>query len=133
MLLLAPGSCWDASDVHLRKDPACFQHLLLSNQCSSRECSLYEPLSSVDQLQVSLVCCFLVPLKFRPMTDGWMKKQWQTSAWTRKKKTTGARSNLQEMRRSAWRKSGELKNQIHLKGFEYKKPPKKMFGNSLIN
>lgn len=55
------------------------------------------------------------------------------SAWTRKKKTTGARSNLQEMRRSALRKRGELKNQIHLKGFKYKKPPKRMFGNSLIN
>lgn len=80
MLLLAPGSYWDASDVHLRKDPPCFQHLLLSNQRSSRECSLYEPLSSVDQLEVSLVCCFLVPLKFRPMTDGWMEKQWQTRA-----------------------------------------------------
>lgn len=64
---------------HLRQDPACLQHLLLSNQHSSTQCSLYKPLSSVDQLEVSPVCCFLVPLKFPPMTDGWMEKQRQTT------------------------------------------------------
>lgn len=98
---------------HLRQDPACLQHLLLSNQHSSTQCSLYKPLSSVDQLEVSP--CLLFPGSSKvPTNDRWLDGEATAnnkSIWTRKKKTTGAPSDLQETRRSKWRNGGEEGNE----------------------